>query len=114
MCQTFHNGRFADARLTDQHRIIFRATLQHLNRTTDFFITTNHWVKLALLGALGHIDGVFFQRLTLLFDIRIGNGITTTHLSNGAFQAGFGGAGFTQRLTHVTFVLQRSEQKEFT
>jgi len=61
--QALGDGGFTHARLTDQHRVVLGAALQHLDRAADFVVATNHRVELAFFGALGQVDGVFVQRL---------------------------------------------------
>ncbi len=67
--QAFDNGRLADARLTDQHRVVLGAPLQNLDGAADFVVATDHRVELALGGALGQVDAVFLQRFTLPFGL---------------------------------------------
>ena len=45
--QAFHNGGFADARLADQHRIVFGATRQHLHDALDFLLATDNGIELS-------------------------------------------------------------------
>ena len=42
--QAFHNRGFTHARLTNQHRVVFGAALQHLNGAANFIVTANHGV----------------------------------------------------------------------
>ena len=62
-CQTFDDGSFTNARFTDKHRIIFLTTRKDFNRTTDFLITADYRVQLAVFGFSCQILAVFFQRL---------------------------------------------------
>ncbi len=70
--QPFGDGRLADARLADQHRVVLRAPREHLNDAADFLIAADHRIELALAGPLDQIDAVFFQCLELSFGILIG------------------------------------------
>ena len=63
LCQTFSNRGFTHARLTDQYRVVLGTALQDLNGATNFIVTTDHRVELALFGALGQVNGVLVQRL---------------------------------------------------
>ncbi len=67
--QPFDDGGFAHARLADQHRVVFAAPLQHLDGAPDFVVAPNHRVQLAGAGALGQVEGVFFQCLALAFGL---------------------------------------------
>ena len=65
--QTFRDCRLADAGFTDQDRVVLGAPRQHLDRTTDFVVTPDHRIKLALAGDRGEIAGIFLQRVETLF-----------------------------------------------
>jgi hypothetical protein len=67
--QAFDDGRLADARLADQHRVVLGAALQDLDGTADFVVAADHRVELALGGALGQVDAVFLERFALAFGI---------------------------------------------
>ena len=64
--QTLDDGGFAHAWLTNQHRIVFRAARQNLNRAADFFIAPDHGIHFAIARGLGQITRVFFQRVIAL------------------------------------------------
>ena len=83
--KALNNRRLANARLTNQHRVILAATLQYLDGASDFIITTDHGVELALAGALGQIHGVFLQRLALAFGLLRIHMLTATHGLNRGF-----------------------------
>ena len=68
------NRRFADTRFADQHRVIFGASLQDLDRPTNFVIASDHGIKLALTRALSQVNGVLAQGIAL------GIGIVTVHI----------------------------------
>ena len=61
LSQTFNDGRLADTRLADQHRIVLGATLQNLDGATDFIIAADHRVKFALGRTLGQVDTIFLE-----------------------------------------------------
>ena len=46
--QPFDDGRLADARLADQHRIVLGAPRQHLDHAADLLVAANHRIELAL------------------------------------------------------------------
>ena len=60
--QAFDDGRLADARLADQHRIVLGAPRQHLDHAPDLFVAPDHRIELALRRQLGQIAAVFFER----------------------------------------------------
>src|SRR5215471_695289 len=67
LSETFRDRGLANARFTDQHRIVFRATAKHLDHALDFITATNHRIELALFRQLGQIAAERAQRWS--FDI---------------------------------------------
>ncbi len=67
--EAFDDGRFADARLADEHGIVLRAPRENLNHAANFLIAADHRVELALAGPLDQIDAVLFQRLEFALGI---------------------------------------------
>src|SRR5262249_20717689 len=53
--ETFDDGGFADTRLTDQHRIVLRATAKDLDYALDLCFTTDQWIELVVGGVFGEI-----------------------------------------------------------
>ena len=84
--QPFHDGRFAHARLANEHGVVLAAALQHLNGAADFVVAANHRVQLALACALGQIERVFLQRLALAFAVGAVHRLAAAHGVNGRFQ----------------------------
>ena len=64
--QTFGDGRLADARLADQHRIVLGAPRQHLDGAADFLVAADDRVELAAARRFGEIAGIFFERIIAL------------------------------------------------
>ncbi|MPN32606.1 hypothetical protein SDC9_180086 [bioreactor metagenome] len=52
------NGRFANARLTNQTGVVFLPAAQDLHRTVEFFVTADNAVQLALLRLIGKVFAV--------------------------------------------------------
>ena len=44
LSKTLDNRGFTDTGLTDQHRIVFGASLQHLDSPTDFIVASDHGI----------------------------------------------------------------------
>ena len=84
--QALHDGCLAHAGFTDQHRVVLGAPLKNLDTAANFLVAANHRVQLALLGQLGQVYGVFFQRLSVFFGIGVNNLFATTHVIDGFFQ----------------------------
>ena len=59
--QSFDDGGLADARIADQHGIIFTAPGQHLDDAANFFVAADHRVELALGGKLGEVAAIFAE-----------------------------------------------------
>ena len=110
--QAFNDGGFADTGLTNQHRVVLGAPLQHLDRAPNLLVTADHRVKLGLLGPLGQVDGVFLQRLARLLGIRVDHLLTAAHVLNGFFQGFSGRAGFFQKIGQHALELQRRQDKK--
>ena len=77
--QALDDRGLADAGLADQHRIVLGAPLQHLDRAADLLVAADHRVELALLGALGQVDGVLLERLALLLGVRVVDLLAAAH-----------------------------------
>src|SRR5690554_3720459 len=90
LSQAFDDSGLTDPWFSDQHRIIFSTTLQHLYRTPNLIITTDDRVQLAHAGTLSQIQRVFLQSLTLAFSIRAIHLSATTHRLYRLFQCSLG------------------------
>ena len=110
--QPFHNGGFADARLADEDGVVFVAPLQDLHGAADFFVAANHRVNLALLGAGGDVNGVFFQRFAFVFGGFVGNGFAAAQLVNDLLQFGFLHARGFQHLAERTGIFTGGEEEQ--
>ena len=111
--QTFGNRGFTHARFTDQYRVVFGTTLQDLNGAANFIVTTNDRVELAFFGALGQVDGVFIQRLTRLFDVRVVDRFATAQVVDGVFQGFLGDALAQQQFAQLAVVVHGRQQHHF-
>ena len=61
--KSFCDCGFADARLTDQNRVVLRFPGQNPDDIPDLGVTADDRIELMLLGALGQILTVFFQHV---------------------------------------------------
>ena len=61
--QTLGDGRLADARLTDEHGVIFRFAREDADDVADLLIAADDRVHLALAGTLDKVGAVLFQRV---------------------------------------------------
>ena len=69
--QTFDDGRLADARLADQHRIVLRPARQDLNDAPDLLVPSDHRIELAAARQRRQIARVSFQGLVLVLRILV-------------------------------------------
>ena len=63
LCQTLCNGGLADARFTDQNRIVLGFTRQNPNDITNLIISADDRIHLFLASLLDQIRAVFLQRI---------------------------------------------------
>ena len=77
--EPFDDGRLADARLADEHRIVLRAAREHLDHAADFLVAADHRVELALLGPLDQVDAVLFEGLEFAFGRLVGHAGAAAH-----------------------------------
>ncbi len=64
--EAFDDGRFAHARLADQHGIVLRAARENLHHAANFFVAADHWIELAAARQLGEIARVLFESAVAL------------------------------------------------
>jgi len=57
--QPLHDGRLADTRLADEHRIVLGAAAQDLNHPVQLVVAADEGIQLPAEGALGQIAGEF-------------------------------------------------------
>ena len=60
--QAFHDGRLADARLADQHRIVLGAARQNLHHAADFVVAADDRIELAAARRFGQVARILLQR----------------------------------------------------
>ena len=113
LCEAFDDGGFAHPRFADEDGVVFVAALQDLHGTADFFVAADDGVDFALLGAGGHVDSVFFQRLAFVFGGFVGDGFAATQLVDDVLQFGFLQACLFQRLAERAAVFAGGEEEKF-
>jgi hypothetical protein len=102
----------ADARLADQHGVIFGTPLQHLDGATDFVIAADHWVELAFARPPREIDGEFLECLTALLGIRILHLLAAANFVDGLVERGFGEARILEESREQRLVLEGGKHEE--
>ena len=78
--QSFHDCRFTDTRIADQHRIVFGATRKDLHDAADLIVASDHRIDFSAPRQLRQIAAVFLERLIFAFGILIGHALRTAHL----------------------------------
>ena len=84
--EPFDDRGLADAGLADQHRIVLRAPLQHLDHAADFLVAADDGIELGFLGARGQVDRVFLQRLALFLGILVFHFFASAHILDRGFE----------------------------
>ena len=74
-----HNRGLADARLADQHGIVFGAARQNLDDTANFLVAAYHRVELGAPGKFGQIARIALQRLEFLLGVRVRHTMRAAH-----------------------------------
>ncbi len=77
--QALDDGRLADARLADQHGIVFGAAGQDLHGAADFLVAADDRVDLSLPGHLDQIAAVALQGLVFVFGILVGHALAAAN-----------------------------------
>ena len=77
--ESLHDGGLADAGLADQHRVVLGAPLQDLDHAADLVVAPDHRVELALTRAVGEVERVLFQRLTLALGLGVLDFLAPAH-----------------------------------
>src|SRR5690606_35697264 len=78
--QALGDGRLTDARLADQHRIVFRAARENLDDAANFFVAADHRVELAGACELREITAVLLERLVGRFWVLVGDALVAADL----------------------------------
>ena len=105
------DGRLADARLADEHRVILGAAGQDLNGTADLVGTANDRVELAGAGKVTYIAAVLFQCLKLRLVLGRRHAVIATQLLVDLLDALLGDAGVAQHAARLALVLGKRHQQ---
>src|SRR5690606_24229632 len=110
--QPLDDGGLAHAGLANQHRVVLGTPLRHLDASTDFVVASGHRIELAVLGALGHVDGVLVQRLPGRFAIEVVCRFAATQIADGTLQRLLANALRQQQLAQAGVAVERSKQHQ--
>ena len=109
--QSLYNSGFTNTWLTNQHRVVLGTAGQNLNGSSNFIITANNWIQLALTSHLSQITAVFFKSfVAILWVGRVY--ILLSVFLNGVGNTIFGQAESTTDISSlVTAILHNSQQQ---
>jgi len=93
--------------------VVLGAPLQHLNGAADFVVAADHRIELALLGPLGQVDGVSFQRLSLILRAGVLDLLAAAHGLDAALDQAPGRTYLAQQGAQFALVLQRGQHEQF-
>ena len=99
LCQTFGNGCFTNARLTNQHRVVFCFSGQNANHISDFGIAPDHGVQLLRFCQRHQVLAVFIQNVIGGFGVVACHALIAAH--------------FRKRLQKAVFVHTKGFQHFF-
>src|SRR3569623_1197477 len=68
--KTLSDGRLADARLADQHRVVLGTAAEDLDGAANLLVAADDRIQLAVAHRLGEVTGIFLERIVL----RLGRG----------------------------------------
>ena len=69
----FRNSRLSNAGFANENRVVLRSSGKNLNRSTDFRVSTDNRVQLALSGEFNQIHAVLFEGFKGRFRLRAGD-----------------------------------------
>src|SRR5215218_2315055 len=83
--EPFNDCGLANARLTDQDRIVFGAAAKNLYDAFDLGFTADQWIELVVCSVVSQITGKLDEvwRVFLLSSARIGAGLSRNLIANG-------------------------------
>ena len=112
--QTLDNGGFPHPRFADEHRVVLGAPAQHLHHPPHLVIPADHRVKLAPLGKIGEIAGIFFQGLIFFLRVRVRDPLVAPDTGQGLEKAFLAHAmGLEQLRPLAAPLIQDAEEKMF-
>ena len=65
--QPFDDSCFTGARLTNEHGVVLRTTRQHLDGSTNLFVTADYWIQFAFARRFGEVVAILVQHLEFCF-----------------------------------------------
>ena len=87
LCQALDDGRFTRARLTDENRIVFRASRQDLQHTANLVVASDDGVELAFPSIIDEVFRIFREGLEILVAAHRLHFLALSQLGDGLLQA---------------------------
>ena len=84
--KAFDDRRLADARLTDQYRIVLGAALQYLDGAANLAVPSDDGIEFPHSRALGEVDAIAAQRLAAFLGFRIGHRFAAAQIGDCVFE----------------------------
>ena len=109
--KSFDDGGLADARLTDQHRVVLGASRQHLDRSANFLVAADHRVQLLVPRGLRKVAGIALESVVALLGRCAVSGATLAQRLRCCFQALGVGARAGQGLGRLAALLGQGNQQ---
>ena len=94
--QALDDRSLPDARVADQHRIVFGAAREHLNDAADLFVAADHGIELPALGFERKVAAVSFERLIGAFGVFGRDALVAADLAQGLEQLVLGQTGLAE------------------
>ena len=111
--QALDDGCLAHAGLADQHRVVLRAPLQHLDGAADLLVPADDRVQFTADGLAGQIDGEFVQRSPVVFAVRVIDVFTAADFVDGGLDPAFLRAAFAHEFAEFRLVAGRGQGEQF-
>ena len=110
LCQALDNGRFTRARLTDENRVVFRASRQDLQHTPNLVIAPDDGVEFAFSSIIDEVFRVFRECLEILVAAHRLHFLTLTQVADGLQQRFFGDSSIFQNAARRTVHAEQGQQ----
>src|SRR3989338_3906826 len=82
--KTFNDCGLTNACFADQYRVVFGPSRENLHNSADFFITTNHRIKLIFPRKARKVPGIFFERPIFIFRLYVSHPLRPSNISKRA------------------------------
>ena len=90
-CKAFYDGSFADARFTDEYRVVLSAAAEDLYDSANFGVTSDDGVDFAFAGSCSEVRGVLLEGLVVVLRVFGGDASGAAHGGEGCLEVLWGG-----------------------